>query len=290
MKTKITATLSALLIFSLLFSTGCGKKEENPDDLTTTEAFLQDDLTDNADTPVPEENESQSSTTLPEESTSAVSQDDTSTTTATTAVNTVPKTTEEIVAFFNQSANRIKTEATKVVKNYEKRQVNDDKTVLPKGLEDTAEDLLKKYMGDDTDPIVYSTREDIRNEYIVPEQDYVSKLQPSTVVKALCVDKGSTYEVYFKLKDQKNPRAGNGIGACCDVIEVHEVSEKVSFIKRFDTYYYNCEIRATIDKETGRVVHATYRTPLVLDLTVNLFGTHDAAVGFTFEKDYTITY
>ncbi len=290
MKTKITATLSALLIFSLLFSTGCSKKNEQTDDPTTTEAFLQDDLTDNADTPAPEENESQSSTTLPEESTSAVSQDDTSTTTATTAASTAPKTTEEIVAFFNQSANRIKTEATKVVKNYEKRQVNDDKTVLPEGLESTAEDLLKKYMGDDTDPIVYSTREDIRNEYIVPEQDYVSKLQPSTVVKALCVDKGSTYEVYFKLKDQKNPRAGNGIGACCDVIEVHEVSEKVSFIKRFDTHYYNCEIRATIDKETGRVTHATYRTPLVLDLTVNLFGTHDAAVGFTFEKDYTITY
>ena len=287
MKSKITATLSALLIFSLLLSTGCSKKNVQTDDPTTTEAFLQDDLTDNADTPAPEENESQSSTTLPEESTSAVSQDDTSTT---TAVDTVPKTTEEIVAFFNQSANRIKTEATKVVKNYEKRQVNDDKTVLPKGLEDTAEDLLKKYMGDDTDPIVYSTREDIRNEYIVPEQDYVSKLQPSTVVKALCVDKGSTYEVYFKLKDQKNPRAGDGIGACCDVIEVHEVSEKVSFIKRFDTYYYNCEIRATIDKETGRVIHATYRTPLVLDLTVNLLGTHDAAVGFTFEKDYTITY
>lgn len=287
MKTKITATLSALLIFSLLFSTGCSKKNEQTDAPTTTEAFLQDDLTDNADTPAPEENESQSSTTLPEESTSAVSQDDTSTT---TAVDTAPKTTEEIVAFFNQSANRIKTEATKVVKNYEKRQVNDDKTVLPEGLESTAEDLLKKYMGDDTEPIVYSTREDIRNEYIVPEQDYVSKLQSSTVVKALCVDKGSTYEVYFKLKDQKNPRAGNGIGACCDVIEVHEVSEKVSFIKRFDTHYYNCEIRATIDKETGRVTHATYRTPLVLDLTVNLFGTHDAAIGFTFEKDYTISY
>ena len=94
MKTKITATLSALLIFSLLFSTGCSKKNEQTDDPTTTEAFLQDDLTDNADTPAPEENESQSSTTLPEEGTSAVSQDDTSTT---TAVDTAPKTTEETV-------------------------------------------------------------------------------------------------------------------------------------------------------------------------------------------------
>lgn len=289
METKITAIVSVLLIFALLFSTGCGKKDESTDD-PTTDALVQDELTGNADAPTPEEDENAGTTTLPEEITSAVSQEDSSTTTSTTVASTTPKTTEEIVAFFNQSANRIKTEATKVVKNYEKRQVNEDKLELPAGLEDTAEKLMKKYMGDDTEPIVYSTREDIRNEYIVPEQDYVSKLQPSTVVKALCVDNGSTYEVYFKLKDQKNPRAGNGIGACCDVIEVHEVSEKVSFIKRFDTNYYNCEIRATIDKETGRMIHAIYRTPLVLDLTVNLFGTHDAAVGFTFEKDYTISY
>lgn len=208
----------------------------------------------------------------------------------TTEKTDAQKTTAEIVALFNESANKIKTDAKKVVKNYEKRTVNEDKLNLPDGLENAAKDLMKKYMGDDTEPIVYDTKEDIRNEYIVPEQSYVSKLQPSTVVKATCVDRGSTYEIYFKLKDQKNPRAGNGVGAVCDVIEVHEVSEKVSFIERFDTLYYNCEVKAVIDKKTGKMIHTNYKTPVVLDLTVNLFGRHDAAVGFTFEKDYTITY
>lgn len=290
MKTKITATLSALLIFSLLFSTGCEKKGENPDDPTTTEAFLQDDLTDNADTPAPEENESQSSTTLPEEGTSAVSQDDTSTTTATTAASTAPKTTEEIVAFFNQSANRIKTEATKVVKNYEKRKLNEEHFVVPESLEKTGRDMISSFMKDDNDPIVYSTKEDIKNEYIVPGQSYVSRLAPADVKSATCTDKGSTYEIVIKLKDQKNPTAGVGIGAVCDVIETGEVADKAPFVNEFSTSYYSCEIRTTIDKATGKMTHTNYKTPLVLELNVSMFGTHDIKVGFTFEKDYTITY
>lgn len=225
-----------------------------------------------------------------EESTQADTTDVADNKAAATEKNGAPTAIADIVALFNESANKIKTDAVKVVKNYEKRTVNEDKVSLPAGLESSAESLMKSFMGDDTEPIVYSTKEDIRNEYIVPGQSYVSKLQPSTVVKATCVDKGSTYEIYLKLKDQTNPTEGNGVGAVCDVIETHEVAQKASFVKRFDTTYYNCEIKATIDKATGRMTHTNYKTPVVLDMTVNMFGTHDAAVGFTFEKDYTITY
>ncbi len=227
-----------------------------------------------------------------EESTDAAEAPDSTQADSETATQTASKqmTTAEIVALFNTSANKIKTDAKKVVKNYEKRTVNEEQLKMPAGLEDTGREMMKKYMSDDTEPIVYSTKEDIRNEYIVPDQDYVSKLQPSTVVKATCVDNGKTYEIYFKLKDQKNPTAGNGVGAVCDVIEGYEIAEKVSLIKKFDTYYSNCEIKATIDKTTGRMIHSNYKTPVMLDLTISMFGTHDVAVGYTFEKDYTITY
>lgn len=198
--------------------------------------------------------------------------------------------TAEIVELFNKSANKIKIDATKVVKNYEKRTTNEDKLQLPAGLESTAENMMKTFMKDDTDPIVYSTKDEIRAQYIVPEQSYVSRLQPSTVVKATCTDKGSTYEIYLKLKDQTNPTAGNGIGAVCDVIETHEVANKAPFVNSFDTSYYNCEIRATVDKASGKMLHTNYKTPLILNINVSLFGTHDLSIGFTFEKDYTITY
>lgn len=197
--------------------------------------------------------------------------------------------TEELVAYFNECANKVKTEATKVVKNFEKRSVGD--IIVPNALQSTAETMMNKYMADDTDPIVYSTKEEIRDKFIVPDQDYVSCLKASDVAKADYKDNGKEYVIYLKIKDEKNPRAGSGVGAVCDVIETHEIADKAgSLIKEFSTDYYNCEITATIDKETGRMVHAVYKTPLKMLMIVNMFGTHSVGADITFTKDYTITY
>ena len=199
------------------------------------------------------------------------------------------KTPEEMVEYFNTSANKIKTEGTEVVKNFEKRIVGELK--VPDLLQSLAETLLKENMKDDTDPIVYSTKEDIRENFIVPAQDYVSCLKAEDVETISYEDKGTEYEFYIKLKDEKDPRAGSGVGSVCDVIETHEVAEKApSILQEFSTNYYDCEITATIDKATGKVTHIVYSTPLTLNVVVSMLGTHTASVGFTFVKDYTITY
>lgn len=146
-------------------------------------------------------------------------------------------------------------------------------------------------MKDDTDPIFYSTKDDIRENFLVPAQDYVSCLKAEYVETISYEDKGNEYEFYIKLKDEKDPRAGSGVGSVCDVIETHEVAEKApSILKEFSTNYYNCEVTATIDKATGRVIHIVYSTPLTLNVVVSMLGTHTASVGFTFIKDYTVTY
>ena len=197
--------------------------------------------------------------------------------------------TAEMVAYFNECANKVKTDATKVVKNYEKRVVGE--IVVPDVLQSTAESLLSSNMKDDTDPVVYATKEEIKENFLVPNQDYVSCLKASDVVKADCKDNGKEYVIYFKLKDEKNPRAGSGVGSVCDVIETYEVAEKApSFLEEFSTNYYDCEVTATIDKATGKMIHAVYSTPLKLNVVVSLFGTHSASVGLTFIKDYSITY
>ena len=199
-------------------------------------------------------------------------------------------TTEEIVAIFNTGVNKVKTDATKVVKNYEKRITNRDKTVIPAAVEGMAEDMLSSLMKDDEKPTVYATHDEIVENYIVPKQSYSSKLQAKDVASATIKDTGSTYEIVIKLKNQTNPTAGVGVGSVCDVIEANEVAEGAPFVEKFTTEYYNCEVKATVDKATGRAVHTVYRTPLVLNITVSMFGKHDISIGFTFEKDYTITY
>ncbi len=198
-------------------------------------------------------------------------------------------TTAEIVEYFNVSANKVKKDATKVVKNYEKRVVRELK--VPDILQSTADSLIETAMKDDTDPIVYETKEDIRNNFLVPNQDYVSVLKPEYLEKATCKDNGKEYEIYFLLKDEANATSGKGVGSVCDVIEAYEVQEGApSFLTKFSTYYFDCEVKATIDKTTGRLTHIVYSTPVNLDVSVDLFGKHDATVGFTFIKDYTITY
>lgn len=197
--------------------------------------------------------------------------------------------TEELVEYFNKCANKVKADATKVVKNYEKRNVDD--LVVPKALESMSGTFINEVMADDTEPIVYATKEEIRENFIVPGQDYVSRLKASDIVKADCKDNGKEYVIYFKLKDEKNPKAGSGVGSVCDVIETHEIAEKApSFLEEFSATYYNCEVTATIDKATGRMTHAVYSTPLTMSVVVNLLGTHNVGASITFIKDYSITY
>lgn len=282
----LTALLSVALVISLLLVSGCGKQPEAPqnEESLSSEA----DTAQQADVAVTAEpvSEAESETQAEEESYEAVSEE-----ASTEEISeAVPQTKEEIVDYFNTAINKVKPNAKKVVKNYEKRTVNEDKTQIPGALEGFAEDMIPKVMGDDTEPMVWATKEEIMSQFIVPEQSYSSKLKADWVTSAVCEDKGDTYEITLKLKDHKNPTAGVGVGAVCDVIETYEIAEKASFIEEFSTQYYNCVVRATIDKATGNVTHANYTTPLVMIMRVNLFGSHSGNMGFTFEKDYTITY
>ncbi len=285
-KSFFAAGISVILALSMLVVSGCTSKKETettkPVNTSTETVYDQtekiSDTTHSENTQVQSESVTETTTAAAEESA------------ATSSSSASPSTTEEIVELFNKSANRIKKEAVKVTKNYENRIVDEDKLVVPDAIESAARSLMKTFMKDDTEPIVYDTKEDIRENYIVPGQDYVSRLKAKDVEKAVCTDNGDEYEIYILLKTEKNPVTGEGVGSVCDIIEAHEVAEKVSFVEEFSTEYNKCEVRVTIDKATGRVTHAIYSTSLILDMKVNLFGTHRGSAGLTFVKDFTITY
>ena len=200
------------------------------------------------------------------------------------------KTTAEVIDYFNKNANRVKTEATVVVKNYEKRNIN--KIEAPSVLQSMVDPMKDKFMQDDTDPITYTGREEIVENFQVPNQSYVSCLTENDVKEATMEDKGDYYEVKIVAKDTTNPTAGKGVGAAFDVIETNEVEgkEESSMVQKFSTQYSGCTVVAKFDKATNRMTSATYTIPTKLLLTVNMFGTHDISLDMCFVKDYTITY
>ncbi len=201
----------------------------------------------------------------------------------------VMDTTEEILSYFNTNANRVKTEAVKVVKHYEDREIKE--IVAPKALQGMAETMVTTFMADDTEPVEYATREEIVENFQVPKQSYVSCLKVSDIEKAACKDMGDYYEITITVKSEDNPSAGSGVGAAFDVIEPEEVEGKSDMVEDFSTQYSNCTVVAKFDKKTNRMVHANYMIPTKLMLTIKAFGgLHNASIDMSFEKDYTITY
>lgn len=214
--------------------------------------------------------------------------------TATTApqASNGEKTTAEIIQLYNDSANKVKTSATQVVKNYEYRRMNEETMVVPSALKGMASTIIPKFMSDDLEPQVYDTPDLIKEKFIVPKADYTSKLTEADVVEATCTDNGTEYEIMIKVKDETNPVQGAGVGAAFDVLEMGDMTsgEYGSMIKKFDCQYFDCVLKCKIDKASGNMTWANYKTPLIMDMEVNMLGTHQVSCEVSFEKDYTITY
>ncbi len=211
---------------------------------------------------------------------------------ATTAAPSGQKSKAEIIALFNESANKVKTDAVKVVKNFEHRTHNEEKLILPSALQGMFSELMGSVFADDTVPIEYPTREEIIAGYPVPGESWSSQLTEAEVAEASCTDNGTEYEITMKLNSSLNPEPGIGTAKAFDCITASEVSESApAFVESFTTEYYDCVVKCRIDKATGRTVWSNYSSPVVINAVINMGITKlEAQVGLTFEKDYSITY
>ncbi len=206
--------------------------------------------------------------------------------------NNDEKAKEEIIKYFNESSNRVKTEAVKVVKNFEKRTHNEDKLNLPSAIKGVASSLLESKFTDVTEPVEYLSREEIIAKYPVPGKEWSSELTSDEVLSAVCVEKGDEYEITITLKPCLDPEPGVGTSKAMDCLNVPMVRDTApEFITAFSAEYYDCVIRCRAEKETGRIIWSSYTTPVLLKLGLDAgFVKFDADIGLTFEKDYTITY
>ncbi len=198
----------------------------------------------------------------------------------------------KIVEYFNESSNRVKTEAVKVVKNFEKRTHNADKLSLPSAIKGVAQKVLESKITDITEPVEYPSREAIIAKYPVPGEEWSSTLDPEDVEKATCTEKDDEYEITLFLKKCVDPEPGKGTSRAMDCLDVPTVRDTApEFITAFSAEYYDCVIRCRVEKETGRTVWASYTAPVLIKVGLDAgFTAFDAEIGLTFEKDYTITY
>lgn len=210
------------------------------------------------------------------------------------STGSAPTSKEEIVALYNEAANKVKTEATKVTRNFKNTRYDKDQSVLPSALNSMASPMIEKYVTDDTTPVEYLTKEEIIENFPAPKQEYSSVLTANDVTDATCTDNGTEYEITLNLAPCVNPSYGSGVGAACHIMETGAMTSNetvAKMIKKFDTTYEGCVIKCKIDKATKRVTWANYYTPFKIDAVVNVvLSDVDAVFVMSYERDYTVTY
>ena len=194
----------------------------------------------------------------------------------------------DIVKLFNESANKIKTGASKVTRNWQDYQHNEDKTVLPSALESIGKPLISKFLKKNESPLEL-TGEDIKKVYPVAGEDFVSKTTEADLADATCTDDGTSYNIVLKFNECTDP-VGSGCANAFTLIKESDVKGNAPMVQSFSCKLYDAQIECKIDRATGNMTWARYTLPMVLSVTAKVFVTIDASVGMTFVDDYTIAY
>ena len=204
-------------------------------------------------------------------------------------VSGAPTSTAEILKLYNTSANKIKTNAKSVTRNWEDLQHNEEKLVVPSALQSIGKGLINTFLKKDETPVTWTGSEEICANYPVKGTNVVSSATEADIAEATCTDDGTYYNIKLKFKTCVDPTT-NGVGSAFTIMKGEEIMDAAKVVQSFSVEYYDATIEAKIEKSTGNMVHTLYTLPSVLSVTAKVLVSLDAQVGMTFIDDYSIEY
>lgn len=299
-KKAIAIALALVIAFSLGNILGASRNitviNKSEGGTPVTNVVAPTETTPTVATTAPTAAPTEATTILPTETTAATtaaSNDATTAAPATTAASSSsskPSSTAEIIALFKDGANKVKTDATSVVRNYEDLQHNEEYLQMPSALQSIGSGLISKFLKKNETPVTYGSKEEIIANFPVQGQTYTTQVTEADVSEATCTDDGQYYNVTLKFKESTDPAVGTGVASTFNVMKNEDITGAAPMVQKASTRYYDCKVECKIDKATGRMVSATYTMPMVLSVTAKVIVSIDAAVGMTFIHDYTINY
>lgn len=200
-----------------------------------------------------------------------------------------PATTEEIVALFNESANKIKTTAKKATRNYQDMRIN--KLEVPSALQSLCDTAIAKFVKPNMTPEVYEGAL-IAEKYPVSGTDFASKLKPEYLETITCTDNGTEYVIDIKMKDQQNPvyRSGEGVGSIFWTMNIDDIANNAPGFESAQLSYYDCTATAKIDKATGNMTYSKFLYNFDMDVKIKMVVSLQALASLSVEEEYIIEY
>lgn len=195
--------------------------------------------------------------------------------------------TEDILELFNLSANRIKTQAVKVTRNFEDYRHNEEYTEMPDEIKAVGKSIIENFLTKDENPVDYKGNE-IVDAYPVSGEKYVSRATVEDLDFASCETDEKYYHITLGFKECTDP-VESGCANAFDLVNSEDYAS-AGMVKNFSVKYYDATIECKIEKSTGNMVWARYTLPMVWSFTAEVMKEINVKVGATFVDDYTITY
>lgn len=227
----------------------------------------------------------------------------------TESVVPVAKTNEEVLAYFNQLVNGVKTSKPAVSYNIEKSIPNNSLKVTKRGAEEAEEiDSSLKAINDGAKGIKDLILEDIKRTsgsisygaensetLFVKGESWASELTASDIDYASLKEVGDKYYITIAFNDLTSEEAQNVLTKAFDLRDKEDIlaSEELAKTKDYlaledyDVVYCGCKITATVDRLTNEITNINYYKAANVTAYMTGAGTlesyGDVSVMFTLE-------
>ena len=228
-------------------------------------------------------------TQTPSDATEAVSEN-------AVAAEPAAKTTAEIVDIYNTAANKIKSNAKSITRNYSKMKSLPEYLQLPSAIESLGKWAIEKFVKGSDEPAYFTTKEEITAYFPVSGENYTTHLTADMVKSAVLKDNGTTYDITIALYNDKitSPKKGTGYAGVFNTVSAltfEDISIPGTKFESVKINGINGKIQCTVDKATGNITKIVFTNTDVLNLGVKVAGSNlDVKFALACENRYSIKY
>lgn len=289
---KIIAILSVMtLVFSFA---ACGKNPGEASAEAVTESVTDRNITEENKAEASDEKETAAMNTDKSEILESTAESGETTAESVTEADEMSK--EEIVALYNESANKIKPTAKLITRNYNRMKNIPGELELPSAISGLGKWAIETFVKGSEDAAILDEKEEVMEYFPVQNEEYTSHLTPDMVKSATIEETDKTYEITIVLYDDKitSPAKGQGYAGVFNTVSAatfEDISIPGTTFEKVDVNGFDGKIICTMNKETKQITHITFFNSDLLNLQVKVAGKHlKVKMAFSNESDFTIQY
>lgn len=273
---RMTAILSVLAL--IISFAACGKDTTEEPSTKTMAQEATEEVTE----------------TINEETSEPVEEPTESETEAETSAEEMSK--EEIVALYNESANKIKSTAKLITRNYNRMKNIPEELELPSAISGLGKWAIDTFVKGSENAAILDEKEEVMEYFPVQNEEYTSHLTPEMVRTATLNETDKTYEITLVLYNDAltSPAKGKGYAGVFNTVSAatfEDINVPGTTFEKVNVNGFGGKIVCTMDKETKQITHITFFNSDLLNLQVKVAGKQlKVKMAFSNESDFTIKY